>query len=269
MKKSLWIALILCCLLLTACRPEPVEESFVPSASQNNAEQTEQKQPEPSVDESSVEKETLAEKEDETSVDQKQPSESETPDKVAEETTQKNGKSTIAIMGTPVRMSQEELTKEAELILHGRVKAKTGELMLNPDGKRTDAAGQPVANAQITSYEVEVYTVYKGAYEKDTIIVKTKNGRDLSPDLILYGESETCKLAEPLERFDLTAGEECILYLCYYEDAVPEESGYYSVAGDTGCFRKEGDVYKNNGALPLTNTLEALEKEHLNGAAQN
>lgn len=266
MKKSLWIVLILCCLLLSACRPEAVvEETFIPPASQNNAEQTEQKQPEPSENESSAKKETSTEKE--TSAEQ--PSEDETPAGGAEPTTQKNEKSFISITGTPAKVSQEDLTKRAELILHGRVKAKLGEVMLNPDGKRTDASGQVVANAQVTSYEVEVYTVYKGTYKKDTIVVKTTNGRNLSPDLILYGEDETCKLAEPLERFDLTVGQECIMYLASVTGDVSESNGYCCLSAGAGYFIKEGNVFKNDGVLPLTNTLEALEKEHLNDVAQN
>ncbi len=259
MKKRLWMIVMLTfCLLLSACRPE-LTESEIPasSAPQSGAGQTEQKQPQSTENDPPAEKETTTETEEKTPDEQEQPTEEETPD---EPELQTDGKDMIGITETYPRFSQEELTKKAELILHGRVKAKTGELMLNPDGKRTDASGQKVTNEQITSYEVEVYNVYKGTNEKETVVVKTSNGYGLSPDLILYGEDENVKLALPLKRFDLTVGEECVMYLVNVTDGPPEADGYYPIVGGAGYFVKKGDAFKNNGALPLTNTLEQLEK---------
>ena len=292
-KKITWIMLLALalCLCFSACRPADMDETYEEfSAPQTYAEQETPEEQEPSFENDlSMEKETPTEMKKEPPAEQ-EPTENETPAEqkpsteqestVAEETpaeketpekteAQKSEKSTIGIMVMYPSFSLEDLTKRAELILHGRVKAKLGEVMLNPDGKRTDAAGKKVNNAQITSYEVEVYTVYKGSCEKDTIIVKTNNGYGLSPDLILYGEDETTKLDRPLDRFDLTVGKECIMYLVNSKDSLPEESGYYVDAGKAGYFKKEGNVFKNNGVLPLTNTLEALAKEHANTEAQN
>ncbi len=290
-KKITWIMLLALCLCFSACRPADMDETYEEfSAPQTYAEQEtpEEQEPsfendlsmeketptetkkEPPAEQEPTENETLAEQkpstEQESTVEEETPAEKETPEKTE---AQKSEKSTISIMGTPAQVTQEFLTERAELILHGRVKAKLGEVMLNPDGKRTDASGQKVANAQVTSYEVEVYTVYKGTYEKNTIIVKTTNGRNLSPDLILYGEDETTKLAMPLDRFDLTVGEECIMYLVNIKDRLPEDNGYFVNSGKAGYFKKEGNVFKNNGVLPLTNTLETLAKEHANTEAQN
>ena len=242
MKKLLWIVLIVFCLTLTACRaPEqedistqtPAEQPTVSAQTQTQEEKEAQTADEPAVDSPTEEAET--------------------------QTTAKQEKNVITVSGSKALISQEDLTSGADLILRGRVKSKTGELMLNPDGKKTDASGQVIPNEQITSYELEIYELYKGEYAETTMVVKTSNGRNLSPELILYGEDENNVLSQPLSRFDLTVGQDCILYLTKVESELAEKAGYYPFRGKAGYFPKSDDgVYQNKGALPLTNTPQQL-----------
>lgn len=233
MKKLICIVFVIFCLALTACSAPQQED--IPA-----------KQPASSV-------QSQTQSTDETV--------SETPTQDGEETqtAPRQEKNVITVSSSKARISQEDLTSGADLILYGRIKSKKSELMLNPDGKKTDASGQPIANEQITAYELEIHELYKGEYADTTITVKTSNGRNLSPDLILYGEDEKNVLSEPLDRFDLTVGEDCILYLTYVEDELTEKTGYYIFRGKAGYFYKSADgVYQNDGALPLTVTPQQL-----------
>ncbi|MBQ8892870.1 MAG: hypothetical protein IJ043_00495 [Clostridia bacterium] len=74
---------------------------------------------------------------------------------------------------------------------------------------------------------MEVCEVYKGECQENFITVKTSNGSNLSPELILYGEDETSILVTPLERLDLEIGKECILLLTNRKTEFPELNGYY------------------------------------------
>lgn len=149
---------------------------------------------------------------------------------------QQKEKSVLNISMSEAVYSKDELIQTADLILKGKVLSKDQEIMTNPGGTKNG-----IMNEQITTYTIEIDELYKGAYADETISVKTTNGMGLSPDLILYGEDENDVLAEPLERFDLSVGKECVLILRYFDSDLESRAGYYVYGEDQGYFILDGN----------------------------
>ena len=177
----------------------------------------------------------------------------------------KKEKSYLDICIDSESLYKSELIDRAELIVRGRVLSKNYEEMSNPDGTKTDSSGVAVSNAQYAEYTVEIYDVYKGEYTGDTVNVMTENGRDLSPDLILYGEDDDLILGSPLKRIDLDVGKECILLLVYVDKHVADYSGYYPYAKGLGYYPLGEDgkyvALEENSYDDYSFTLDTIEKE--------
>lgn len=141
---------------------------------------------------------------------------------------------------------KDDILTACPIILKGIVLEKGRSEMYNPDNSRKSEEGYLISNFEATEFIVEVEEIYKGVYDQKTIAVKTVNGEGLSPELILYGEDETSRLEEPLDRFELTTGEEYILCLSPYRHHEPEFfSGYYVSKEETFAVDSLGR-YKNN-----------------------
>ncbi len=150
-------------------------------------------------------------------------------------------KDILSITHSEAYYDRDTLLKESEIILKGTVVSKDREFMTNPDGTR-----EGVNNEQLAVYTVAIDELYKGTYDKGTISVMTSNGLGLSPDLILYGEDDVTVLAEPLIRFDLEVGKECIIALYYLNSGQADQEGYYVTGEDQGYFvADENGSYKS------------------------
>lgn len=170
-------------------------------------------------------------------------------------------KDRLEITASKMYYTKEHLIQKAELIFKGKVLKKEKEYMTNPDGTLQQEGWGVIPNAQVAEYTVEIQELYKGEYNEKTITVKTVNGYNLSPDLILYGEDEHVILDTPLERIDFEVGKECILMLVNVANSIGgNEDGYQSLYGRPGYFPLQEDgTYKTVD----TDTGYTLSKETL------
>ena len=136
----------------------------------------------------------------------------------------------------------ELVLPKAELAFKGTVLKSDGGIMTNPEGKNTDANGYRYPNQYVTTYTVKIGEVFKGNYGEETIEVKISNGYGLSPELILYGETETeVWSARNAECLFLEEGDEAY-FLVNYKTMTPEQiSGYYIYGKEHGCQVKQAD----------------------------
>lgn len=170
----------------------------------------------------------------------------------------------LEILEHPALVTKEEMIQKAELIFKGKVLKKEKEYMTNPDGTLQAEGWGKIPNAQVAEYSVEIETLYKGTYESSVITVKTVNGHNLSPDLILYGEDERVILSSPLKRFDLEEGADCILALTNVTNSIGGmRNGYQSLYNELSYFTlDENGKYSNKDTHNLIElSLETLQEE--------
>ncbi len=223
----LLVALVLC-LTVTGCKEPNGEEPAVPDTVvlEKNGDQAENQQ------------QTLTEK---------------------EPPAQTNGsveKRYLSVNVSKALLSKEELLAKGNLVVKVLVQSKDAEEMANPDGKAVDSTGTVIDNRLVTSYTAEVLEVYKGDYTKRSIIVKTAEGRGLSPDLILYGEDEEFILSPPLTRFALEPGMEYVLILVDNKGENDVLTGYFIFGPEYGCFAMDEKGVWNNKELISSVTFE-------------
>jgi len=173
----------------------------------------------------------------------------------------KQEKSYISSSGSIARLNKNQLLERADTVIKGKVVSKNYEKMTNPDGTLKDSDGNVITNCLLSEYTVEIDKVYKGDYTKDTINVMTCYGYGLSPDLILHGEDDKSILAEPLQRFNLAVGKDCILLLMYIENSHKGVDGYYPVAESMGYYLlNESGIYVSSYDY-LSFSLDTIEQE--------
>ena len=160
----------------------------------------------------------------------------------------KKEKEYISVSQPKAHYTEEMLLERAELILRGVAVQKAKEWMLNPDGTRVNEQGEPIVNAQITEYSVEIKDVYKGTVDEDHITVKLMNGYGLSSDLILYGEDENYKLISELTVDQLEIGTEALFLLEWSDETNDAEDGYYISVQPLGYLTLNEDGSYSNAA---------------------
>ena len=177
----------------------------------------------------------------------------------------KQEKDTIYISSSKAAWDKNDLLQRSDIVVRGKIVSKNYELMTNPDGTAKDSKGELITNSQVAEYTMEIYDIYKGKYDGDTINVMTYNGYGLEPDLILYGEDEKSILSSPIERVDYELGKECILLIAYANDVSEGYDGYYPVGGKSGYYPlDESGKYicsETNTIDEYTFSLETIEKD--------
>ena len=129
-----------------------------------------------------------------------------------------------------VATSAEQLKEEAELVVVGKITAKTGqEMKLNdqiPDGSQEPEK----FSAIMTKYDIEIDNILKGSHETNTISIYSFGGQD----------------GEHIERwsfgFDLNVGDEVLLFLRkskanYIWMAVQHSQGVFRLISTDGTWR--------------------------------
>ena len=129
-----------------------------------------------------------------------------------------------------IATSAEQLKEEAELVVVGKITAKTGqEMKLNeqiPDGSQEPEK----FSAIMTKYDIEIDKILKGSHETNTIGIYSFGGQD----------------GEHIERwsfgFDLNVGDEVLLFLQkskanYIWMAVQHSQGVFRLISTDGTWR--------------------------------
>jgi len=129
-----------------------------------------------------------------------------------------------------IATSAEQLREEAELVVVGKITAKTGqEMKLNdqiPDGSQEPEK----FSAIMTKYDIEIDNILKGSHETNTISIYSFGGQD----------------GEHIERwsfgFDLNVGDEVLLFLRkskanYIWMAVQHSQGVFRLISTDGTWR--------------------------------
>jgi len=132
-----------------------------------------------------------------------------------------------------IATSAEQLKEEAELVVVGKITAKTGqEMKLNeqiPDGSQEPEKFSTI----MTKYDIEIDNVLKGSHETSTISIYSFGGQD----------------GENIERwsfgFDLNVGDEVLLFLRkgkanYIWMAVQHSQGVFRLTSTNGTWRLVG-----------------------------
>lgn len=234
-KSILLLLIVVICLNMCGCKNGNIEDTAIPDvevAGEEKDQQPEKEQPQAEAEEQ------------QTQPEQVQPEKPEEEPSVKEET--KTEKKYLSIDSTKAQLSKEELLDKGQLVVKVRILSKAAEEMANPDGKAVDSTGAAIDNRLVTSYTAEVLEVYKGNYTQHTIVVKTAEGRGLSPDLILYGEDEKYILATPLTRFSLVTAKEYVLVLVDNKGENAVMTGYFIYGPEIGSFSVDEKGVWNN-----------------------
>lgn len=269
-KWTIGILIIVLCLGLASCKKQNSEE--LETLKESAGQQTQQsvlpeKDSEQSVLSEKAPEQSVAEEKTNVKQEENEKEESQEKKPVEETETEEEKpkeKDRLEIITTRISYTKEDLIQKAELIFKGKVLKKEKEYMTNPDGTLRLESGRKIPNAQVAEYTVEIQELYKGEYKAKTITVKTVNGHNLSPDLILYGEDEHVVLASPLVRTDFEVGKECILMLKNVTNSSGgKRDGYQPLYGRSGYFplQEDGNYKAVDTGITFTLSKETLKQE--------
>lgn len=125
---------------------------------------------------------------------------------------------------------KEDLFKESELILLGKVLQKAGEYMRDTENDAN--------NYLAIEYTIQPQEIYLGAVEGETLAVKIRVGSGLSSDLIVYGTDGKVVPEEAIDHDPLQVGEQVLLFLKAPQQDADERFAGYFVSTRTGLFRQ-------------------------------